>query len=229
MKKIMLSFFLSVILSGLCQAQGEFHVIGDVQKVPAGKLYLVVERENKVDTLGKTFIRDGHFEFFGRVECAEVAQIRMVGRNGGIQFMLENTEIRVEIDENSVTVEGGKEQALYNRYMELKKVMSDVQELFQKQGSAEARQGRQMEALALQQRVEKAIKEADKEMVALMKAESDRVATAYMLYRSISRLTPGDGGEIWMVGGTGSGECLWKSSRRLFDRTGTGGCGCYCS
>ena len=190
MKKIILSFFLGVIFSGLCQAQNGFHVTGDVQRVPAGKLYLVVERENKVDTLGMAFIRGERFEFSGRVDCVEVAQIRMVGRNGGIQFMLENAEIRVKIDENGVSVEGGEEQALYYRYMEFEKVMNEVQALFQKQGSAEARQGRQMEMLALQQRVEKAMREADKGIVALMKAEPDCVATAYMLYKSIGRLTP---------------------------------------
>lgn len=144
MKTIFLSVIIFFMSVALLRAQEGFRINGKSLNVPAGKLILLVKQMQGVDTLASCNMTDGVFVLEGRVETPCVAMLEMVGQQGTIPLMLENTEMKVDIGTNGVYVTGGEAQEVYNQYSEmmregslaLRKLMGEIKEVSMMQNQA---------------------------------------------------------------------------------------------
>lgn len=190
-RKLILSLIVCVNFVGFCWAQEEgFRLVGQMNEIASGRFHLVVDAGNRLDTLGTATLVNGVFEFTGKVEGVKIAYLVMEGRTGGIPVFLENTTIFVKIAGKNVTVDGGKEQELYNKFIELQQILVDAQKVFGQQAQAAARNGREMEVAGIQKRFEEVFKETNGKIETLIKENPNQFVPVYMLFNSIRQLPP---------------------------------------
>lgn len=117
-KYLIVSLF---VLAG-CQSTSHYVLDGVVQGIE-GNVYLLTQNEQeKVDTLGKTAIINGGFQFQGVVQEPVSAYVEFEDCKSTIPVFLENTNFRLNVkDVNDYELTGGRLQAVGNQFRELKK------------------------------------------------------------------------------------------------------------
>ena len=168
----------------------KYLITGKVKGISTGKLFLVTYESEKPDTLGWAEIKDENFEFVGSVNDVTPAYFCIVGREEMIPVMLENTEIRVDIDEMNLNIEGGKAQQLYNEFNAIGADIAEQQIRVQKDYEEALKSGNKRKSVALQEQFEMLTMQLREQELKLIQETADHVRTAYVIVLSMERDSP---------------------------------------
>lgn len=104
------------------QCSKGYHITGNLGQLQQDTFYLVVPNLNgTVNVLGVSILKEGNLEFKGQVPEPVMATIMTSDRQGMIPLMLENTDYSIQIGAESIEVEGGTEQAVFNQFNALQR------------------------------------------------------------------------------------------------------------
>ena len=190
MKRItlfLLVFFLCLTAS---RAQSGFRITGKAMGSPNGKLLLLVQHLDRMDTLATCDMVNSEFRFEGQVDAPCVGLIEMAGMKGAIPLMLENTDINVNIGVTGIFVEGGESQQVYNEYFEL---MSEggreLKKMMEEYKTAVGLQD-QMKANILQKQIMKLREEIVAKELEWIKENGNHFVAAYILQTTVQQGLP---------------------------------------
>ena len=190
MKRItlfLLVFFLCLTAS---RAQSGFRITGKAMGSPNGKLLLLVQHLDRMDTLATCDMVNSEFRFEGQVDAPCVGLIEMAGMKGAIPVMLENTDINVNIGVTGIFVEGGESQQVYNEYFEL---MSEggreLKKMMEEYKTAVGLQD-QMKANILQKQIMKLREEIVAKELEWIKENGNHFVAAYILQTTVQQGLP---------------------------------------
>lgn len=188
MKKILLSIVAASMTLAACNAQSGFKVTGNVQGIQVPKAALVTYVDSKMDTLAKSDIANGAFEFTGKVDGITAAYIIFPGQQGGIPVMVENTNITVNADQTGLKIEGGEAQKLYNQFSDI--AQGVMQEQMRLQGEFQAANQAQDQAKmqAIQEEYGKIMEAAQVKESELIKANADTYVAAFVIASSMDQM-----------------------------------------
>ncbi|WP_065218353.1 MULTISPECIES: DUF4369 domain-containing protein [Butyricimonas] len=117
MKKIVL-MFLACVAFGFCYAQDGYRIKGKLINGDSKEAYLIVNE----DTIARAEIKNGMFEFVGKVDEAIYTVLSIDGMFQMIPVFLENTNFNITVDwlnANGSIVEGGIEQKIFQTFREI--------------------------------------------------------------------------------------------------------------
>ena len=180
MKKLIVFIFFVVMVTIAGKAQNSYRISGKMSGISDGILLLINEESGKSDTLCTTEIKNGVFIFMGEINGPVAVYITPSDGNGVIPLILENTDFMINVTENGVLIQGGKQQELLNRYLR-------VNQLFVSEQAKVAAEAQQPGAnvQALQKRLNKAYETSVNATLELIKANPDEYATAHVIASGI--------------------------------------------
>ena len=176
MKRFSLLIVIAFVCTLACKAQDKFQISGKVSGVPDGPLLLVRDEGAGADTLATTALRNGVFMFTGEVNGPAAAYLTTADGSVTIPFILEGTNIMVNVTAGGALVQGGEQQELFAAYNRV------GQEFAAEQAGVQAeaqRSGADMNAL--QARIDEAYRRSMAKTAELVKANPDAYATAYVI------------------------------------------------
>ncbi len=143
MKKIILIFAVAVFLLSCTGEKGnQFKVTGVVKGTDAAMVFL-----QKMDTTGwvtmdSTVVKNGEFEFKGKVDSPDRWNLKVKGKEMAFPFFLENSDIKLVVHADStglLEVTGSANQDLFKKFNEnndsIQKLMSSLDPLYSKADS----------------------------------------------------------------------------------------------
>lgn len=180
MKKILLLFVLLIQMVCFGFSQEGFKISGKVANMPDGPVILIGRTsQTELDTLGQAEMKSGSFELAGRVEAGCLALIVMPDKVTGIQFMLENADYLVTMDEQgNVDIQGGAAQTLFRQFDEINQSIAKKQQ--EMQLTARTLQTREQLA-SLQNSFAAFAKKAVDRQMELIRTNGDSFVSAYIL------------------------------------------------
>lgn len=104
MRKLLLSIVAASMTLAACNAQSGYKVTGTIEGMPDGKAFIANYDGTKIDTLAKSDITNGAFEFTGKVSEPTGAFIMVVGQRFSLPIMLENANITVNAGQAGLNV-----------------------------------------------------------------------------------------------------------------------------
>ncbi len=116
MKKIVVLASLLIVLASCSKVKkGEFLITGTAKGIENGK-NVILQKQNDngmgVIALDTVKVKDGKFEFKGKIEEPAIYSILLPDYNGGFPVIVENDEIKVEV--NKDTISNSKISGTYN-------------------------------------------------------------------------------------------------------------------
>ena len=176
MKRIVLFFVIIFICTLACKAQDKFQISGKLGGVADGTLLLIRDEGAGADTLATIPLKNGVFIFTGEVDGPAAAYLTTADGAVIIPFILEGTNIMVNVTANGALIQGGAQQQLFGRYNQIGQAYAAEQARLQ----AEAQQpGANVDALQAQ--IDQAYRNSLKQTDELIKANPDDYATAYII------------------------------------------------
>ena len=184
-------FVFSLFLVGSAFGEGKkFKIGGEAFELTEGKMLVIVNRVDRVDTLASGPITGGKFVLEGEIEEPCVALLKVAEYDGGFVFLLESDvpyEMRLWKNKRE-EIKGGKLQGELNTYMaivdktnkEMEKMKAEI-----KKASAEKHF---RTASELQGKLEKARDKAQKELDALVEKNKDNIFAAYIQTLGMGRM-----------------------------------------
>ena len=175
MRRISL-FLLAFIATVTCQAQGKYQISGKISGVADGTLLLVRNDGTVPDTLATASLKNGVFMLSGEIDGP--AGSYLATADGGLQvpLIVEPTNIMLNVSERGALIQGGEQQKLFARYNQIGQAYAAAQAQLQ----AQARQtGADLDALQAQ--MNHAYRESVEQANALIQANADEYATAYVI------------------------------------------------
>lgn len=101
MKKILLTLLAATFIVS-CQKK-DYTISGDIKNHKGTDyVYLEVQDKNKPKTIDSIKIKDGKFEFKGKADTLDIAFIKIPALNCMFPFVLENGEINIQINKDSI-------------------------------------------------------------------------------------------------------------------------------
>lgn len=107
-----------------CTKPNAYKIMGTLNGVPNGEIFLVTTRGNQLDTLARAEIVDGNFEFIGSIDSVVMCNLVFKDQPEVTTIILEPRIFSVRKEGREINVEGGREQALYNRYKDIEDEMA---------------------------------------------------------------------------------------------------------
>lgn len=187
MKTIMLSCVLFWLSTTVLLAQDRFKITGSAMNLPDGKVVLVEQQLQGMDTLGVSDMVNGKFTVEGRVEHPCVGLLFVDGVKAPVPMMLENTEFEVTIGVTESSVEGGEAQQVYNRYFEvMQECMRGFKKLENEYKEAAAVRN-QMKMNILQKEMLKKQEEDKVKELEWIKSNGNHFVAAYVIFCNMVR------------------------------------------
>lgn len=181
MKKVIL-LIACIALIGLCKAQKGFRITGSLGQLQQDTFYLVVPNLNgTVNVLGVSILKEGNIEFQGQVLEPVMATIMTSDKQGSIPLMLENTDYSIRIGSESIVVEGGAEQAVFNQFTILQREAAQQQQKLQTDMKIAYEEGNQMRVAALSGQGQKFMQNMQKRQMEIVKQNANTSAAAYIV------------------------------------------------
>ena len=181
MKKIVL-LIACIALLGLCKAQKRYRITGNLGQLQQETFYLVVPNLNgTLNVLGVSILKDGNIEFQGQVPEPVMATMMTSDRQGSIPLMLENTDYSIRIGSESIVVEGGTEQAVFNQFTVLQREAARQQQKLQADMKTAYEEGNQMRVAALSGQGQKFMQSMQKRQMEIVKQYANTSAAAYIV------------------------------------------------
>lgn len=120
MKKMMLAI-VALAIAGGSYAQTGYKMTGTIEGVNEGNIYLIrAAKQGGLDTLARTTVQQGKFEFSGVVEESDFTRVYLEGNYRTVTFFLENVDYTAKIDlKGASRIEGGYEQSVLNEFQEI--------------------------------------------------------------------------------------------------------------
>ncbi len=120
MKKMMLAI-VALAIAGGSYAQTGYKMTGTIEGVNEGNIYLIrAAKQGGLDTLARTTVQQGKFEFTGSVEVPGFTRVYLEGNNRTVTFFLENVNYTANINLKAASrIEGGYEQSVLNEYLDI--------------------------------------------------------------------------------------------------------------
>lgn len=187
--KTLLLFLGILFMTGLTGfTQERYKITGNVAGLPDGKLFLVVPTTEGVKTLGETDVVNGTFTFEGSVKQGCVALIKTADQEVTIPVMLENTDIKITVDQGRLFITGGGAQQLYNRYIELMHSITAGQNSFKTEFEVAMKMKDQNRMRAIQDKCDQYVKQGQRQEMAWIKEHGNHFVAAYVVASTMDQL-----------------------------------------
>lgn len=186
MKKIFIAIAAIGLLLSSCTSADQYRLTGKVKGMTEGKVYLSKLQDHKLVKTDSTQLTESGFSFTGVTEFPEMYWIQLEGQRGSIQFFLENSEITIDVDVNSLKnakISGSVNHDLITSYdNKLKKVQLKQQKMYPAYQTAE-KEGKQVEMDSIEAEFNRL--EADKLTAGedFITRNSNTGAAAFVAYR----------------------------------------------
>ncbi len=184
MKKILFPAAAIAFSLAACVSTPKFTINGTVEGEQTGNVYLAKNTGKNVDTLAKAAITDGKFVLTGNVANTTSAYLGIEGKRMGLPVILENADYTAVINLTNpmeTKVEGSANQQLINEYTAINQAARTAQSELYKEYSAAAQTHDTAKIRQLSQQFEKLGTEANAKQEALIKANADTYAAAFIL------------------------------------------------
>ena len=176
MERKVLLIFLIVVNSVRVYAQGNYQISGKISDVSDGTLLLVRNDGMELDTVATTPVKNGTFMFKGEIGSPFGAYLMTSDGKLNIPFIVEATNIMINVTARGALIQGGVQQQLFSAYnrigqdfaFEQAKIRQEVQ-----QPGADLK--------VLQDRIDKAYAVSINKNLELIKANPDAYATVYVI------------------------------------------------
>ena len=134
MKKMMLAIAALAIV-GESFAQTGYKMTGTIEGVNEGNIYLIrAAKQGGLDTLARSTVQQGKFEFSGMVEKPDFTRVYLEGNYRTVTFFLENTDYTAKINlKGTSRIEGGYEQSVLNELNAIRVREEDRKAAFMKE------------------------------------------------------------------------------------------------
>jgi peroxiredoxin len=167
MKKLLYLFIIVTVMIS-CSSKPGFIITGNIVGADTGMVFLQKRAGSTIVTLDSARIRKGAFSMKGSVRYPQIVMLSMRGAHGGKMFFVENSDINIAGNKDSLyvaSVSGSSTQAEYEAYValfnDLNKKMNALYTQYK-----EARQAGKQE---LAESLEKSLDEMDGEMIKIKK------------------------------------------------------------
>lgn len=176
MERKVLLILLIVVNTVRVYAQGNYLISGKINNVSDATLFLVRNDGMELDTVATTAVKNGVFMFNGKIESPFGAYLKTSDSKLNIPFIVEATNIMINVTTKGALIQGGTQQQLFTAYnrigqdfaLEQAKVYQEVQQ-----------PGADLEAL--QARIDKAYTASINKNLELIQTYPDAYATAYVI------------------------------------------------
>ena len=175
-----MTFFL---FPGLSFGEGKkFTINGKIPEMPSGRMIVITQLVDRVDTLGQGDIREGKFVVEGEMNEPCVALIYVEGYGGGFVFILDSdAPYEMELFQSGKSViKGGKLQSELIAYEKIKAARTKLEE------ASEAKHYRT--ASELQKKLEQVMADAQSRLGEVLERNKDNVFAAYIQTTGMERL-----------------------------------------
>ena len=121
MKKMIFFLIISVIAFS-CNSgkKDQYQISGTVKGADTGMIYLMKYNAEKWEKVDSAKLTAGKFSFTGKVDMPEFSMLKVEGKNANLPFFLENADIKINLDADSVElseVKGSSVQDVYKKYL----------------------------------------------------------------------------------------------------------------
>lgn len=194
-KSVFILLFVNVVvlLFGCNGKSDYYHIQGQIDGISDRHVYLGYYENGKLDTVAKTMLENGRFNFRGT--SPEIIPVLLIieGATTGPVIYLENMNYQIKLDSSHIydaIVEGGGEaQALANQYvmisLEQQKSFAPYREHFRTLNMTENKD----EFQRLRRMLDSLYQDADIKREALVRANPDSYLSMYLLHCGMKRLT----------------------------------------
>lgn len=180
MKILAISLGLMLGLSLESHGQEGYTVSGRVRELQTKQVYLLSSETGRTDTLGKAAVDNGVFLIQGKVDGVCEAFLTFEEVDATLPFLLENAVFQVMVTSHGFAFQGGgAEQELLRKFNQAAQEFAAGQQNIQVE--ATRMQGNAVGLKELQSRADKAYQDFQMKTAALIKANADRYASAYVI------------------------------------------------
>lgn len=191
MKRIILLFFIVMLAGGYGYSQEGYRITGNLGLLHQDTFYLVASgRNNATQVLGMSILKDGNIEFRGKVNGPTLAAIMTSDQQGVMPLMLDNANYTIRVGETHMIIEGGAEQAAFNRFEDLRRDITEQQKKMQSELEAAYIDGNQMRAQAISGQMRKYFESISKRQINILKEHGNTCAAAYAVLSSSAQAPP---------------------------------------
>ncbi|HNX66317.1 MAG TPA: TlpA disulfide reductase family protein [Bacteroidales bacterium] len=121
MKKLFYLFIITAVLTS-CSSKPGYVITGNISGTDTGMVFLQKRAGSTIVTLDSAVIKKGTFSMKGSVSYPQIVMLSMRGAHGGKMFFVENADISIAGNKDSLyvaSVSGSKTQAEYEAYIAL--------------------------------------------------------------------------------------------------------------
>ena len=188
----MRKLFLSIVAAGMtlaaCNAQNGYKVTGTIEGMPDGKAILATYDGSKLDTLAKSNIVNGAFEFTGNVSEPVGALMLVEGQRFQLPIMLENANITVSASQSGLNITGSEGQKIYDQISALNMTIQQEQQKLMPEFQAANQAGDQAKMQSIQEAFQKVVEEVQAKQNELLKANADSYVAAFVIVSGMGQM-----------------------------------------
>ena len=188
MRKLLLSIVAASMTLAACNAQSGYKVTGTIEGMPDGKAFIANFDGTKLDTLAKSDITNGAFEFTGKVSEPTGAFIMVVGQRFSLPIMLENANITVNAGQAGLNVTGSEGQKIYDQFMALNMSIQQEQQKLMPEFQAANQAGDQAKMQEIQDQFQKVVEAAQAKEAELIKANPDSYVSTFVIVSGMGQM-----------------------------------------
>jgi len=188
MRKLLLSIVAASMTLAACNAQSGYKVTGTIEGMPDGKAFIANYDGTKIDTLAKSDITNGAFEFTGKVSEPTGAFIMVVGQRFSLPIMLENANITVNAGQAGLNVTGSEGQKIYDQFMALNMSIQQEQQKLMPEFQAANQAGDQAKMQEIQDQFQKVVEAAQAKQLELLKANPDSYVSTFVIVSEMGQM-----------------------------------------
>ena len=191
MKKYLFLFVSMFFMFAACSQAPQFKINGTIENLEAGTILLVKINGTKLDTLGKSAIKNGKFSLTGNVATITEAAIIIEGQKGGFPFILENANYTATLNlANPLAnkIEGPATQQSLNEYTAIANEARMTQARLgnEYRAALQAKDVEKMQQIKQQHNV--SVAQAGKKMDSLFHAHTNSYLGAYLLSKQMRNM-----------------------------------------
>lgn len=191
MKKRLLSAVALSALFAACNTTPKYTINGTVNGEDTGNVFVVQYNQGKQDTIGRAAINQGKFTIEGNVAEITPAYILIEGKRFAAPIFLENVEFTANLNPTNAgetTISGSETQALASQYGEISRKFETEQSKLYKEFSTAMQAKDEAKANEIRVAFENLSKESEEKEAALIAANPNSVATAFVIGKQMGGL-----------------------------------------